>query len=177
MKAQISLLVFSALLLFSCRKDKRDLLFEMPLAPLEFTVLAGSSTVDTYYITFKEVPTHFDELAATYGLDSTFVGAILPGKAFISSVFGEEYADLFREIAVHICPEGNQDFKCGYEAFYWQFPSYKLSNSFDLVPNESDLKALLTRQNANVQLWFRLAKTPTQSIESRLDLRFNALKK
>ncbi len=177
MKIRISLFSFFVLLIFSCGKDKRDLLFEMSLNPLEFTVLAGSNTIDTYYILFKDVSTHFEDEARAYGIDTTFVGAVLPGKAFIRSVFGEEYGSLFREIAVHICPKGDTDFKCGYEAFYWEFPSYNLGSDFDLVPNEPDLKALLMQERVNVQLWFRLAETPTESISSRLDLNFNVLKK
>ncbi len=178
MKAHsIFLFLLPTLLLSSCKKDKRKLLFDMPLSSLEFTVEAGLNTVDTYYFFFDDVPTHFAELADTYHTDSTLVDAILPGNAFIRSIFGESYEDIFWEIAVHICPVGEQSFKCGHEVFYWNFPTHELSSDFDLVPNEPDLKEWLTRERVNVQLWFRLAKVPSQSIASRLDLRFNVFAK
>ena len=177
MRVKTTLLFFLALLgIFSCRKDKFELLFELPLSSLEFNIEAGSSTLDTYYFFFDNVPTHFEELAGTYGFEAADVKAILPGKAFIRSIFGESYEDLFWEIAVQVCPEGDREFKCGKEAFYWKFPTQTLGSDFDLVPNEPDLKEWLTEDKVNIQLWFRLAKTPSQSISSRLDLRFNAVK-
>jgi len=149
---------------------------ELPLSSLEFNVEAGSNTLDTYYYFFDDVPTHFAELADTYGFDTAAVKAIVPGKAFIRSIFGEEYKDIFWEIAVHVCPEGDKEFKCGKEAFYWKFPTQTLGSDFDLVPNEPDLKEWLSRDRVNIQLWFRLAQTPTQTISSRLDLRFHAVR-
>ncbi len=176
MQVRALLFTWALLTLFSCRKDKFELLFELPLSSLEFNIEAGSNTLDTYYFFFDDVPTHFDELAGTYGFNASDLKAILPGKAFIRSIFGEEYKDIFWEIAVQVCPSGDKEFKCGKEAFYWQFPTQTLGSDFDLVPNEPDLKEWLSEDQVNIQLWFRLAKTPPQSISSRLDLRFNAVK-
>lgn len=168
------ILLFSGLLFLTtnCQKET-EVLFEMPLQNLDFVIPAGQNALETYYITFPQVPTNFDVLSANFGYEASDIMGIIPGSGRLTAIFGDgDYDDLFREFVVQICPAGSTENKCGVEGFYWNLIGQNVGFFIDLIPNPLDVSDDLTEEFVTIQVWYRLLQATDLAIESRVSMDF-----
>jgi hypothetical protein len=167
-------LLFLFIPFLSCFKDREIILFEIPMIPIDFTLQAGLNPLDTYYFDF-EVPSNFEGLLQTFNRERADVQAILPLRARLVSRFGEgSYDMLFQEITLQICEPDDDQPRCGFESFYWDFWDLRVGQFVNLVPNEPNLVDIVSQETFKVQLRIRLRQTPVQSLDTRLEFSFKA---
>ncbi len=166
-----SLIAFLSVLLFtsSCNKDNEGL-FNVPFQ-VDFTIPAGLNTFDTHYLIINDIPSTVANLINQNGIDKESIQSINPKEAIISSIFGNQTYDLFREISVEIFPSGGDPDR-GFEAFYRDPVPANAGDDLGLIGTLINAKDILIEDRFSLRIRMEMRYIPQQFVESRLNFEF-----
>lgn len=160
--------------LLSCQKEPQ-VLFQVPVRGLEFTIPAGANPFEAQYFNFDSIPAADLISAASGAYDPNAVPTIRPFQAQVEAFFGNVDYDFIQEISVNLCPVGVKSPNCGREIF-WRSPvPFNSGSILDLIPNENDVKEELLAGWVNIQFKIvRFRDSPNTFVESILSIDFAA---
>ena len=167
-------LLLSAFLLFGCVKDNHIRLFDMVFPDIRFTIPAG---LNSFLPRVFEVPvmnTNIDFYLDENNIQEEGLQAIRPFSARLSALDNFDY-DFVREISIRVCPVGNNPCTPADEVFYIDNIQRRAGDRVDLLPTLRNAKTMLTEELFKLEVLFLFDTTTPFSVESRLDLTFEAV--
>lgn len=165
----IGLSCFLFLLITNCNKDEGGL-FDVPLQ-VEFSIPAGLSTFETHYLIIEDIPSTVANLIDQNGLSPKDITSINPKAATISSVFGNQTYDLFRNVSVEIFKAGSDPTR-GLEAFYRDPVPQNAGDDLSLIGTLINAKDYLLEDRFSLRIRMEMRYIPQQFVESRLNFEF-----
>lgn len=176
MKKSILWISMLALLALSCRKDKRERLFEMFYPNFQFTIQAGASPVLPVSAVLRGVNTNIGFYLGENQLDTTQITAISPISARLNSIngFGYGFMDF---ISVRICPDTDEPCIDADEVFYIDRLQFdRPGERIDLLPGLRNARRDLIREKFRLEVVMKFAYSPPTDVETRFDMTFQALR-
>ena len=170
-KSTFGLVSLLCLLLFisNCGKDEEGL-FDVPLQ-IEFAIPAGLSTFETHYLIIENIPSTVANLIDQRGLNAEDIESINPKTASITSVFGNQTYELFRNISVEIFTAGSDPTR-GREIFYRDPVPQNTGSELGLIGTLINAKSYLVEDRFSLRIRMELRYIPQQFVESRLNMEF-----
>lgn len=170
------LTLFVLLLLFTCRRDDRERLFELFYPNFQFTIPAGQSPVLPYAIGIRGVDSSIDFYLSENSTDTTVVEEISPLSAFIRSVDGLDY-NFLNSISVRICEDSDEPCRDADEVFYIdRLQQDRPDDRIRLLPGLRNARRHLIEQEYRLEVVFFMAFAPAFNYESTMDLTFGAFR-
>lgn len=164
------------LLMFSCRREKQERLFEMVYPNIGFQIPAGVSPSLPRVFEVSSMATNIDAYLKQYSTDTMEIKGINPYAATLTSLDNRLDFDFIREISVRICPEGQAPCSQIDEMFYIDNLDQREDNEVRLLPSLRNAKKQLLKKKFKLEVVFFMYYSPPYFVESRLDLVFEAVK-
>lgn len=155
------------------RGDNLNLAFEMEYPNIIFEIPAGLNTIESHFFLLKDIPTAKNFFFGD--IPEEDIQAIVPSYARMTALDGNsiDYDFLF-EVSVRIC-QPNKESNCLREIFYRDRIPNNVGNRLDLIPNDNNLKEILTQDDFTIEVVLkRLVSTSPTFINSRLEMGFEA---
>ena len=169
----IALLLFSLLLVTSCRKNQDNVIFPFPLQDTDFSIPPTASPFQVHYFNLENIVTNHEELFSTNNIDENSDVRILPLEASLNVLVGNVDYDFIEQMSIRICDAGDVSENCGTEIFWRQPVPVNVGNILTLIPSDIDVKRYLTQEKVNIQVKLELLRqNPPQFVDTRLLLDF-----
>jgi hypothetical protein len=169
----ITLFLFSLLLITSCKKDQDEILFPFPLQDIEFSIPPTASPFQVHYFNLENVVTNQEGLFSSNNIDANSDVRIVPLESSLNVLVGNIDYDFIEQMSIRICDAGDVSENCGTEIFWRQPVPLNVGNILDLIPSDIDVKRYLTQEKVNIQVKLELLRqNPPQFVETRLLLDF-----
>lgn len=162
------------LCLFNCNPDDNlTVAFEMEYPNLTFEIPAGLNTVESHFFVVNDIPTNKDFFFGNVA--EADIQTIVPAFARISSLDGNQVDyDFLFEISVRICASGTS-INCTREIFWRDQIPVNIGSSVNLIPNDIDVKEILTGETFTIEVvLLRMVSPPPSFINTRVELGFEA---
>lgn len=171
---------FLLILLFTtCKKDKRERLFEIQIPNITFDIPAGLSGVLPRVFELDNLTTGTIALAKNANVDTALITEIRPVAATLSSIQGNGDYSFLREVAIRVCRSKSQQCFSTDEAFNIVYnDDRRIGSRINLNPSLPNLRRTLIRDRFKLEILFYVksgAVSPT-AISTRLDMVFEAVK-
>ena len=169
-----ALLLFVALLFFSCKKETEPPRTRITVGNLKFSVDPSVQPPFTYYLPINNVNLGaFAQLDAA-GIDTANIKNILPGRATLTALFGNGNLDFIDAVSIRLCLFGDNVENCGQEAFYRDPTPFNVGAELELGGSAvNDIRAYVLQKQINVQVKLeRLRDVPQGSFEVVLAMEF-----
>lgn len=164
-------------LLFACKRDERQRVFEMNYPNITFTIPAGLAPgVIPKTLVLDDFSSNLRYYLETYKTDTSALAAIQPFSAQISAL---DFSDLdfINEISVRMCPQGSASCTRAEEIFYIdRLGLERVGPQIKLLPTLIDAKRLLAKDRFKLEIWFYLYRVSPQTIPCRLEMSFEAVR-
>ncbi len=149
-------------------------MFTIPVQNVIFSVDPTMQPPFTYYIPVNSVMTNAMNLIDAFGIDTSEIKSIRPGKARLVALFGQGDLDFIDAVSVRLCPIGTNKENCGQEVFYRDPVPFNTGLDLDLVPsNVNDVRNFVIPDRINIQVKLeRLRNFPQNTFDIRLDMEF-----
>lgn len=167
---------FLVIMTIGCTKDNRIRLFEMFYPNIVFELPAGLSATFPRVYEIPAIATNFQAFLNNSGLNKDLIAGITPYSARISALDPGLRYDFLREISIRICAIGNNPCTPADEVFYLDRIQRREDDRIDLLPTLRNVKPLLSGDGFKLEVVFFLESTSPYSIESKLDLFFEAIR-
>lgn len=168
-------IIFSSLLLSTCRDDVGEPLFEIFYPPIDFSTLPGVSPFAADVVQARNIPTNYLQFVNAHGADPMDVNRILPNFARLISVDGLDLGHI-SSVSLRICPNEQQDCTLADEVFFRDDLFRRQNTTIDLDPGLRGVKDLLTDELYKLEVVFTYADITPYSIDWRLEYAFEAYK-
>ena len=169
----ITLLLFSLLLVSSCNKNREDILFPFPIQDIDFAIPPTASTFQVHYFNLENVDTNHEGLFSSNNVDEMSDIRIVPLESSLNVLIGNIDYDFIEQMSIRICDPGDVSQNCGVEIFWRQPVPLNVGSILDLIPSDIDVKRYLIQDKINIQVKLELLRqNPPQFVETRLFLDF-----
>lgn len=176
---KIGLFILLTLLLFTCKRDKRERLFEILIPNLTFEIPAGLSGGLPRVFALDNLSTGILALAKNAGVDTATITEIRARAATLQAINTNANYDFLREIVIRVCRNGSAECRATDEAFNMvYYDERRIGDRINMNPSLPNLRRTLIRDRYKLEILFYLkpgAITPT-SIPTRLDMIFEAVR-
>ncbi|MBK9488332.1 MAG: hypothetical protein IPO07_05705 [Haliscomenobacter sp.] len=177
---RISLYVLLPLLLAStCKRDKRERLFEIFIPNITFDIPAGLTGGLPRVFELDNLTSGVLALAKNAGVDTALIVEIRPRAATLSSIQGNGDYSFLREVVIRVCRSGSAECRATDEAFNMvYYDDRRIGSRINMNPSLPNLRRTLIRDRFKLEILFYLkpgAVSPT-AISTRLDMIFEAVK-
>lgn len=163
------------LITISCSRDNGERVFEMLYPNFQFTLPAGLNATTAWAYELRNVSSNLNSYLRENQTDTSAVAAINPVAARISSLDGLDYK-FVEEISVRICSNDKSQCTAADEVFYIDDLRGKAGESIKLLPTLRNVKKLLSQERFRLEVVFFLRNTSPYSVESKLDMSFEAVR-
>ena len=160
------------LILFSCKRDKREELFVMP-DHVDFTIQPGLNTFDTHFYVVSPKPSQLEAVMGATGHTIDQVKSIEAKEAFLSSIFQDVNLNFIDKVSVYIFDPFNQNDKI--EFFDLDPIPYKNKTSIQLFPGIADVSDWIDREYFGIEVRLNFREVTPSSIDMRLEWELRAL--
>lgn len=149
----------------SCRPDVEPLfIMEMEV---DFEIPAGLSSILTHTFLIRNINNPLDGYSQTFGVDTSQIITIQPGRGELFAIFGETNYDFVNRVSVWITASDNPDFRR--ELFYLDFNNNNNNgNTLRLLSSASNIKRLLTDDTFDIEVKLDFRSFSPRLIENRL---------
>ena len=161
-------ILFSIILLSSCRKED-EVLFFMDFEIPE-VINAGLNPIDAHFYNFRNVPTNFETLMEAHNLDTTQNYVIEPHSAELFGIFNEGDYNFIRDLKIFLIPNTEPNKKV--EIFSRENVLPNTRNQLIIFPWQIDLKEYLVHRETQFLLQLNLRAASPTSIETRVRIKF-----
>ena len=178
-KAIIIALLGTVLLSASCRKDNKEVLFDMTYANLTFEVLPGISGSQALVFSFPAVESQITSFLSQNGVTLEEIGSIQPIRARIESTDGRSFYFVQRA-EIRVCTVDQSDCEPLIDqAFEISDLNGSASTFIDLIPGLQSRTDLLTAEyfKLEVILHLNIGTVTPYAVNSRATVTFEAIKK
>ena len=160
------------LVLFSCKRDKREELFTIP-DHVEFTIAPGLNTFDTHFYVVSPKISQFENILGTSGHTREEIIAIEAKEAFLSSIFHDVNLNFIDKVSVWIFDPFNTSNRI--EFFYLDPIPYKNKTTIQLFPGIADISEWVDSEYYGIEVRLNFREVTPSSIDMRLEFGFRAL--
>ncbi len=172
-----TLLLTTILLATGCREKPRDRIFQMIYPNLTFEIPPGVGSSLSLVFEFPLLATNFDDYLQENGIDESLIEGIYPVSATISSLDGGEYFYV-QEAEVRVCSVGED---CRPEldgVFYIDNLNGRAKREINFLPGLQNVRSLMSGSEFRLEvvLKLRLGEVTPYSVDSKLDLSFEAVR-
>lgn len=161
------LIVLLAISSLSCSKN-REVLFEIPMR-LEFEIPAGLNPFDKHFQIIEGVPTNFDLIRKQFNVPEDQEIIIRPGSALLTSATGDINFDFMEEFGIFLFKEDRED---EIDAFLTDQVPFNAGRNVVVLPYDTDLTELVSEDEVNFKIAFRLRGTTPTFIQMLIEVVF-----
>ncbi|MDZ4682678.1 MAG: hypothetical protein SH848_12775 [Saprospiraceae bacterium] len=173
---KLSGILFIVLLWWGCNKDERERLFEMVFPNTLFTIPAGANPSFPLVFEVNRQNTNIDFFLSQSGTDTAAITAINAAFGTLTALEnGKEYY-FIEEISVRICDTERAECSPADEVFYINELRGQADDRIRLLPSLRNVKKIMTGAQFKLEVVFFLNDFSPYTVESRLDMTFDALK-
>lgn len=166
-------------LLFTCRRDKRERLFEILVPNITFEIPAGLSGGLPRVFELDNISSSVVAQAKSAGIDTATIVEIRPRAATLQAILGNADYSFIREVVIRVCRSGSAQCFATDEAFNMvYFDERRVGSRINMNPSLPNLRRTLIRERYKLEILFYLwpgAVSPT-AIPTRLDMVFEAVR-
>lgn len=162
-------------ILTACNRDDRERVFEIIYPNLQFTLPVGLTAQTAWGYNLRSVPSNLKNYLRENNTDTAVIAAINPYSARITSLDGFDY-NFVEEISVRICSTDKSQCTTADEVFYIDDLRGRAGESVELLPTLRNVEKLLSQDNFRLEMVFFFRNTSTYSVQSKLDMAFEAVK-
>jgi hypothetical protein len=152
-------------LVTSC--DKGIIIAYEGRAEAEFIIPLGLNTVETHFITVKDVPTFFRQNAERFNVDTTNIKNVQASKGLLRAKFNDAEFDFIERISVWAVSQKDPNFKR--EMYYLDFNPLNTREELRMLSSTSELKQILNNDFINLEFRLNLRRFPTSNIRTIFD--------
>lgn len=163
------------LLLFTCRQDSGEPLFELNYPALDFSILAGQTPFISDVVQVSNIPSLYPSFIAASGQDPMDVNRVLPRFARLISLDGIEFSSL-SSVSVRVCPNDQLDCTIADEVFFIDDLYRRRLSTINIDPGLADVKDILSSNLYKLEVVFNYAEITPVAIDCRLEYGFQAFK-
>lgn len=164
--ARLWVILFLAVGMMSCKKDRRQQLLIMHEF-VDFTIQPGLNNIDTHIYTFSPKFSTLQSRLAQAGYTLDDVVSIEGRRATLSGVFGDVDLDFIHRVSLLIYdpsnPQNRQEF------FYMDPVPFKSKTEIDLFPGISNINEWLERDYFGLELRLNFRQISPSLIAMRLE--------
>ena len=173
---KVYILILSCTVLFACRNDNRERLFELFYPNFQFTIPAGQSAVLPFALGIRGVDTNIDFYLSEHNTDTTTIKDISALTARLTSIDGLNY-NFLNEISIRICPDSPEPCRDADEVFYIdRLQLDRPGDEIQFLPGLRNARDEFIAEEYRLEVVFFMAFSPSFDYESRLDMTFGAFK-
>lgn len=176
---KICLFILLLFLLATCKKDKRERLFEILVPNITFEIPAGLSGGLPRVFALDNLSSSVVALAKNAGIDTATIVEIRPRAATLQAIQGNADYSFLQEVVIRVCRSGSNVCYATDEAFnIVYYDERKIGSRINLNPSLPNLRRTLIRDRYKLEILFYIkpgAVSPT-AIPTRLDMVFEAVK-
>jgi len=178
---RFGVLILMGIVLFSsaCRKEQRDVLFEMTYPNLEFEVIPGISGSQALVFSYPAIDTKINSFLTQNNATLEDIGSIQPLRARIETTDGRSLYFLQRA-EIRVCNTDSSDCQPLFDqAFDASDLNGSVSTSLDLIPGLKARTDLLTSDYFKLEiiLYLNIGTVTPYNVKGRANVTFAALKK
>lgn len=163
-------LFLGTLTLFSCDNNTVENGFEMSYIQ-DFTISAGLNTLETHVFEF-DITSNFQNYLTQQGIAASDVQRIIPKYIRMSNINGNQTYDILSRVRFYV---SKTDGTLEYETAFREPVPQDIKYDMDLVPTLVEVTDQLSESKFKIKLKLNFNQTPTQSIDTRLILTFQAV--
>lgn len=176
MKKILSLFLILSII-SGCKNDEESILFTLPIRNINFEIPAGINPIKSHYFVINDVPTFFDDLMKSNHVNIEDVASIIPVSAKLIQPFTDVDYDFAYEVAIKLC-DNQDDEDCNHEIFWRKPVPEDIGSQLDIVPNEINMKEILSKDKIKIQIVFlQMRTTTTEFFNNQLELNFEVRRK
>jgi hypothetical protein len=176
---KIALFSLLTLLLFTCKRDKREFLFEILVPNVTFEIPAGLSGGLPRVFALNNLSSSVVALAKNAGIDTSTITEIRARAATLQAYNTNANYDFLREIVIRVCRNNSAECRATDEAFNMvYFDERRIGDRINMNPSLPNLRRTLLRDQYKLEILFYIkpgAVSPT-AIPTRLDMVFEAVR-
>jgi hypothetical protein len=173
---KVFILILSCMLLFACRNDNRERLFELFYPNFQFTIPAGQSAFLPFPLGIRGVDTNIAFYLAENNIDTTMIKEMSALTARLSSVDGLNY-NFLNEISIRICPDRPDPCRDADEVFYIdRLQIDRPGDDIQFLPGLRNVRDELLAEEYRLEIVFFMAFAPAFDYDSQLDMTFGAFR-
>jgi hypothetical protein len=168
---------FLSFLVFACREDNGERIFEMFYPDIFFEIPAGLNSNFQQVFEIPLVASDIEDYLVANQTDTSLIRAIVPFSARLTSLDGSAFDYEFVEaVSIRICDPSKPSCFDGEEVFYIDNLRGRGNQEIRLIPGLRNAKRDLTRPFFRLEVVFAFAYPTPYSVRSRLQMSFEALK-
>ncbi len=173
---KLMIFLLSLLLMVACSDDDRERLFDMPYPDIQFEIPAGLSATLPRVFERDNLATNIEFFLQDNDLETEMITAINPVAAQITAIDNINY-NFVREISVRICDAGSEACGPADEVFFIdRLDEEQVGRVVELLPSLRSAKRNLIQERFKLEVVFFFTNTTPFVVESRLDMRFEAVR-
>jgi|APTNR8051073442_1049403.scaffolds.fasta_scaffold01518_10 hypothetical protein len=173
---KLSGILLVVLLWWGCNKDDRERLFEMVYPNTLFTIPAGANPSFPLVFEVNRQNTNIDFFLSQSATDTAAITAINATFGTLTALeSGKEYY-FIEEISVRMCATDRVECSPADEVFYINDLRGRAEDRVQLLPSLRNVKKLMTGAQFKLEVVFFLNDFSPYSIDSRLDMAFEAVR-
>ncbi len=177
MKIHWHIFGFVLLLVWGCRQDTGERIFEMVFPNIQFELPAGLNPNFQQVFQIPLVPTGIADYLRENQTDTALIRAILPFAARLTSLDGSAFDyDFVEAVSVRICDPGRSNCSDGEEVFYIDNLRGRAGADIRLLPGLRNAKRDLVRSHFRLEVVFVFSYVTPYPVRSRLQMTFEAVK-
>lgn len=174
-KFLLLLTIFS--IIGGCKDNEESVLFTLPIRNINFEIPAGLNPIKAHYFVINDVPTFFNDLMESNHVNIDDVASIIPVSARLVQPFSDIDYDFAYEISIKLC-DNPEDEDCAHEIFWRKPVPEDTGSQLDIVPNEIDMKDILTKEKIKIHIiLLQLRTTTPEFFNNQLELNFEVRRK
>ncbi|MBK8624583.1 MAG: hypothetical protein IPN86_03075 [Saprospiraceae bacterium] len=157
--------IFLIIFMSSCEKEE-PIKFEGRM-DAEFVIPLGINTVETHYITVRDIPTFFLQNAENFKLDTSNIRNIQASKGSLKAKFNDAEFDFIERISVWAVSRSNPNLKR--EMYYLDFNPLDTREELRMLSSTSQLYEIIREQSIDLEIRLNLRRFPTSNIKTIID--------
>jgi len=160
----------------NCSRESRERIFEVVYPNIQFNLPAGLSGLTPWGYALADVSSNFRNLVKVNNSDTSVIAGVLPYSARISSLDGLDY-DFVEGVSILMC--SNDKAQCSLisdEVFYIDDLRGRANEQIELLPTLKNVEKLLSEERFRLEVVFFFRNSTPYTVESRLDMVFEAVR-
>lgn len=172
MKYLIKYFVLASCLLFAQCGGNEDVERFSIYHSLDFTINAGSNTLDTHFFRFLPVFSFYKDQLAANNIAEDDINRVDPKSCEFGSVFSDIDLDFIHEISIQIFATNDPTNRR--EIFFLDPVPLNAGKNLNPFPALPDIKDFVSADNFGIEVLLRYRYIPTENIPMRLEMLFAA---
>lgn len=165
------IIVISIFFMTSCEKEEA-IKYEVR-TEAEFIIPSGLNTIETHYITVREVPTFFLLNAQRFNIGSSTSFRIQASKGLLRAKFNDAEFDFVERISVWAVSRSDPSLKR--EMYYLDFNPLTTTSELRMLSSTTELSQILRDEFIDLELRFNLRRFPFTNIRTVIDFGYAVL--